>query len=220
MAKKRDKFYSEVDFLRHQVRELAAEVGTVIKDTNLMKKEECKEEIEALNRVKYKKELEGETRANIENLKRELADRNNQITTLEKKKVILENEKKNCIDIILEKDEKIEELKIEELKIEIKELQESNKFMEETIEAENKTIATNVEKLAELEKERKEKNAEIRASQLTLEKKEKEIEEKNIELEKYKKINKKLEQDMENSLAVIKELKNRKWYDPFLFWKK
>ena len=113
MAKKERNFHGEADFLRHQLRKLAEEVGTVIKDTNFMKKEECKEEIEALNRVKYRKEVEAETRANIENLKRELADRNNQITTLEKKKVIIENEKKNGIDIILEKDEKIEELKIE-----------------------------------------------------------------------------------------------------------
>ena len=81
--------------------------------------------------------------------------------------------------------------------------------MEETIEAENKTIATNVEKLAELEKERKEKNAEIRASQLTLEKKEKEIEE-------YKNRNIELVEKIDISLAVIKELKNRKWYQ---FWK-
>lgn len=215
MAKKRDKFYSEVDFLRHQLRELAEEVGTVIKDTNFMKKEECKEEIEALNRVKYKKELEGETRANIENLKKELADRNNQITELQKERVKLENSNADYRNEIVDKGKKIYELQKE-----IKELQESNEFMEETIEAGNKTIAANVEKLEELEKEIKEKNAEIRAFQLTLGKREKEIEEKNIELEKYKKINKKLEQDMENSLAVIKELKNRKWYDPFLFWKK
>lgn len=204
MAKKRDKFYSEVDFLRHQVRELAAETGTVIKDTNLMKKEECKEEIAALNRVKYKKELEAETRANIEKLKRELADRNNQITELQKEKVELENAKADYTKEIVDKGKKIYELQKE-----IKELQESNKFMEETIEAENKTIATNVEKLAELEKERKEKNAEIRASQLTLEKKEKEIEE-------YKNRNIELVEKIDISLAVIKELKNRKWYQ---FWK-
>ncbi|HBJ80164.1 hypothetical protein [Fusobacterium sp.] len=200
MAKKERKFYNELDFLRHQVRELAVETGTVIKDTNFMKKEECKEEIEVLNRVKYRKEVEAETRANIENLKRELADRNNQITTLEKKKVILENEKKNCIDIILEKDEKIEELKIE-----IKELQESNKFMEETIEAGNKIIAANIEKLEELEKEIKEKNAEIRESQLTLEKKEK-------ELERCKNHNIKLIEKIDSLTIEITELKNRKWY--------
>ncbi|BBA51671.1 hypothetical protein FV113G1_20210 [Fusobacterium varium] len=204
MAKKERNFHGEADFLRHQLRKLAEEVGTVIKDTNFMKKEECKEEIEALNRVKYRKEVEAETRANIENLKRELADRNNQITTLEKKKVIIENEKKNCIDIILEKDEKIEELKIE-----IKELEKKNRFTQESNLDKAKTIAANIEKISELEKEIKEKNTEIRASQLTLGKREKEIEE-------YKNRNIKLVEKIDISLAVIKELKNRKWYDSFL----
>ena len=203
MAKKERNFHGEADFLRHQLRELAAETGTVIKDTNFMKKEECKEEIAALNRVKYRKEVETETRANIEKLKRELADRNNQITELQKEKIKLENAKADYT-----KDKKIGELKIE-----IKDLQESNQFMEGTIQAENKTIAANIEKIEKLEKEIKEKNAEIRASQITLGKREKEIEE-------YKNRNMQLVEKIDILLAVIKELKNRKWYDPFLFWKK
>ncbi|WP_278574806.1 hypothetical protein [Fusobacterium ulcerans] len=208
MAKKERNFHGEADFLRHQLRELAAETGTVIKDTNFMKKEECKEEIAALNRVKYRKEVETETRANIEKLKRELADRNNQITELQKEKIKLENAKADYTKEIVAKDKKIGELKIE-----IKDLQESNQFMEGTIQAENKTIAANIEKIEKLEKEIKEKNAEIRASQITLGKREKEIEE-------YKNRNMQLVEKIDILLAVIKELKNRKWYDPFLFWKK
>lgn len=215
MAKKERNFHGEADFLRHQLRELAAETGTVIKDTNFMKKEECKEEIVALNRVKYRKEVEAETRANIENLKKELADRNNQITTLEKKKTILENEKKNCMEIILEKDKRMDTQleNIEKLETEIKALeiakQGVEKELQESNQAKEKTIAANVEKLEELEKEIKEKNAEIRASQLTLEKREKKIEE-------YKNHNIKLAEKIVISLAAIKELKNRKWYQ---FWK-
>lgn len=200
MAKKRDKFYSEVDFLRHQLRELAEEVGTVIKDTNFMKKEECKEEIEALNRVKYKKELEAETIA----IKEEVIDRNNQITALQKEKVELENANADYRNEIVNKDKKIHELQKE-----IKELQESNEFMEETIEDGNKTIAANVEKLVEFERERKEKNAEIRESQLTLEKKEK-------ELERCKNHNIKLIEKIDSLTIEITELKNRKWYTSFL----
>ena len=200
MAKKRDKFYSEVDFLRHQLRELAEEVGTVIKDTNFMKKEECKEEIEALNRVKYKKELEAETIA----IKEEVIDRNNQITALQKEKVELENANADYRNEIVNKDKKIHELQKE-----IKELQESNKYMKETIEAGNKTIAANVEKLVEFERERKEKNAEIRESQLTLEKKEK-------ELERCKNHNIKLIEKIDSLTIEITELKNRKWYTSFL----
>jgi chromosome segregation ATPase len=208
MAKKERNFHGEADFLRHYLRELAAETGTVIKDTNFMKKEECKEEIAALNRVKYRKEVETETRANIEKLKRELADRNNQITELQKEKIKLENAKADYTKEIVAKDKKIGELKIE-----IKDLQESNQFMEGTIQAENKTIAANIEKIEKLEKEIKEKKAEIRASQITLGKREKEIEE-------YKNRNMQLVEKIDILLAVIKELKNRKWYDPFLFWKK
>ena len=208
MAKKERQFHGEADFLRYQLRTLAEEMGTKIKDTNLMTKEECKKEIESLNRVKYKKELETERKEIIENFENAMIDRNNQIATLEKKELILKEEKQNCLDIILEKDEKIEELKIE-----IKDLQESNQFMEGTIQAENKTIAANIEKIEKLEKEIKEKNAEIRASQITLGKREKEIEE-------YKNRNMQLVEKIDILLAVIKELKNRKWYDPFLFWKK
>lgn len=208
MAKKERNFHGEADFLRHYLRELAAETGTVIKDTNFMKKEECKEEIEALNRVKYKKELETERNEIIEKFENDLIDRNNQITTLQKEKVELENAKKDYLKEIIAKTELIKTHEKE-----IKELQESNEFM-------GKIIENNEKELLEKEKEIKELKAERNSSQLSLAKKEKEIEEKNIELERYKKINKKLEQDMENSLAVIKELKNRKWYDPFLFWKK
>lgn len=204
MAKKERNFHGEADFLRHQLRELAAETGTVIKDTNFMKKEECKEEIAALNRVKYRKEVEAETRANIEKLKRELADRNNQITELQKEKLELENAKTDYTKEIVTKDKKIEELKIE-----IKELEKKNRFAQESNLNKAKTIAANVEKFEELEKEIKEKNAEIRASQITLGKREKEIEE-------YKNRNIKLVEKIDISLAVIKELKNRKWYQ---FWK-
>lgn len=208
MAKKERNFHGEADFLRHYLRELAAETGTVIKDTNFMKKEECKEEIAALNRVKYRKEVETETRANIENLKKELADRNNQITELQKEKVELENAKTDYTKEIVTKDKKIEELKIE-----IKELEKKNRFAQESNLNKAKTIAANVEKFEELEKEIKEKKAEIRASQITLGKREKEIEE-------YKNRNMQLVEKIDILLAVIKELKNRKWYDPFLFWKK
>lgn len=208
MAKKRDKFYSEVDFLRHQLRELAEEVGTVIKDTNFMKKEECKEEITALNRVKYRKEVETETRENIENLERELTDRNNQITTLEKKKVILENEKKSCMEIILEKDkrmdtqlENIKKLKTEIEAFEIakqgvekamKELQESNEFMNETIENNKKELLKKEKEISELRKE---------------------LEDSHISLANKSQIINKLREE-------VRQLRNRKWYDPFLFWKK
>ena len=208
MAKKERNFHGEADFLRHQLRELAEEVGTVIKDTNFMKKEECKEEIEALNRVKYRKEVEAEIRANVENLKKELADRNNQITTLEKKKVILENEKKSCMEIILEKDkrmdtqlENIEKLKteIEALEIAKQGIEKAMKELQESNQTKDKTIAANINKLAEHEKE---------------------IKEKNIELERYKKINKKLGEDIDNLLGEIEQLKNKKWYKSFIFWKK
>ena len=101
-----------------------------------MKKEECKEEIAALNRVKYRKEVETETRANIENLKKELADRNNQITELQKEKVELENAKTDYTKEIVTKDKKIEELKIE-----IKELEKKNRFAQESNLNKAKTIA-------------------------------------------------------------------------------
>ena len=94
MAKKERKFYNELDFLRHQVRELAAETGTVIKDTNFMKKEECKVRIKELYKRELKKEVDQETKETIEKLKKELADRNNQITELQREKVELENAKK------------------------------------------------------------------------------------------------------------------------------
>lgn len=208
MAKKERQFHGEADFLRYQLRTLAEEMGTKIKDTNLMTKEECKKEIESLNRVKYKKELETERKEIIENFENAMIDRNNQIATLEKKELIFKEEKQNCLDIILEKDEKIEELKIE-----IKDLQESNQFMEGTIQAENKTIAANVEKLAELEKEIKEKNAEIRASQLTLGKLEEKI--KQSEERTQKSLDSK--NDFIDKLQEeLKHLKNRKWYQ---FWK-
>lgn len=215
MAKKRDKFYSEVDFLRHQVRELAAEVGTVIKDTNLMKKEECKEEIATLNRVKYKKELEAETRANIEKLERELADRNNQITELQKEKVELEKE-------LAGRNRKITEIELEKLELEkekkskegeIKELQEIN-------DARFDTINTNVNKLDENEKEIERKNEEIAelkaertASQITMKKLEEKI--KQSEERTQKSLDSK--NDFIDKLQEeLNQLKNRKWYQ---FWK-
>lgn len=206
MAKKERerKFYGELDWLRYQLRELAKELGIEMKDVHLMKKEECQTRIAELNKEKYRKEVETETRANIENLKKELADRNNQITELQKEKVELENAKTDYTKEIVTKDKKIEELKIE-----IKELEKKNRFAQESNLNKAKTIAANVEKFEELEKEIKEKNAEIRASQITLGKREKEIEE-------YKNRNIKLVEKIDISLAVIKELKNRKWYQ---FWK-
>lgn len=200
MAKKERKFYNELDFLRHQVRELAAETGTVIKDTNFMKKEECKVRIKELYKRELKKEVDQETKETIEKLKKELADRNNQITELQREKVELENAKKDYLKEIIAKTELIKTREKE-----IKGLQESNKYMEETIEAGNKIIAANIEKLEELEKEIKEKNAEIRESQLTLEKKEK-------ELERCKNHNIKLIEKIDSLTIEITELKNRKWY--------
>lgn len=53
MAKKEKEriFRGEADFFRHQLRELAAETGTMIKDTNFMKKEECKGKIKELYKL-------------------------------------------------------------------------------------------------------------------------------------------------------------------------
>lgn len=197
MAKKERNFHGEADFLRHQLRALAAETGTVIKDTNFMKKEECKEEIAALNRVKYKKELEAETRANIEKLKRELSDKDNQITNLQKEKLGLEKEKKSKEG-------------------EIKELQEIN-------DARFDTINTNANKLDENEKEIERKNEEIAelkaertASQISLEKKEKRIKELENTCKSLELTNSNKSLIIEELHEEIKELRNRKWYQ---FWK-
>lgn len=197
MAKKERNFHGEADFLRHQLRALAKEMGIEIKDTNLMRKEECQARIAELNKEKYRKELEAESEIVIQ----EISDKDNQITNLQKEKLGLEKElagrnnqiteltkgikehEKSSVEVLEEKYRKINELKKE-----IKELQESN-------QTKAKTIAANINKLAEHEKE---------------------IKEKNIELERYQKINKKLGQDIDILLAEIKELKNRKWYQ---FWK-
>lgn len=215
MAKKERNFHGEADFLRHQLRELAAETGTVIKDTNLMKKEECKEEIAALNRVKYKKELEAETRANIEKLKRELSDKDNQITNLQKEKLGLEKE-------LAGRNRKITEIELEKLELEkekkskegeIKELQEIN-------DARFDTINTNANKLDENEKEIERKNEEIAelkaertASQITMKKLEEKI--KQSEERTQKSLDSK--NDFIDKLQEeLNQLKNRKWYQ---FWK-
>ena len=215
MAKKERNFHGEADFLRHYLRELAAETGTVIKDTNFMKKEECKEEIVALNRVKYKKELEAETRANIEKLKRELSDKDNQITNLQKEKLGLEKE-------LAGRNRKITEIELEKLELEkekkskegeIKELQEIN-------DARFDTINTNANKLDENEKEIERKNEEIAelkaertASQITMKKLEEKI--KQSEERTQKSLDSK--NDFIDKLQEeLNQLKNRKWYQ---FWK-
>ena len=234
MAKKEKErsFNGEADFLRYYLRSLAEELGVVVKDTNLMKKEECKGKIKELYKRELKKEVDQETKATIESLKKELVDRNNQITALQKEKVELENAKNDYLKEIIVKTELIKihekELKetiksntevlkekyekIESLENEIKELQGINT-------SSNQALKADAIKLSELEKEIEEKNGEIKelkaernSSQLTLEKRDK-------ELEKYKIHNIKLVEKIDDLLIEIKELKNRKWYDPFLFWK-
>lgn len=148
MAKKERNFHGEADFLRHQLRALAAETGTVIKDTNFMKKEECKEEIAALNRVKYKKELEAETRANIEKLKRELSDKDNQITNLQKEKLGLEKE-------LAGRNRKITEIELEKLELE-KEIERKNEEIAE-LKAERTASQITMKKLEEKIKQSEER---------------------------------------------------------------
>ena len=151
MAKKEKEriFRGEADFFRHQLRELAAETRTVIKDTNFMKKEECKVKIKELYKRELKKEIDQEIKETIENLKNEVIDRNNQITALQKEKVELENAKSDYLKEIIAKTELIKTHEKER-----RELQEIN-------QANNKTIKNNIEKLAASEKELQEKKKRI-----------------------------------------------------------
>lgn len=197
MAKKERKFYNELDFLRHQVRELAAETGTVIKDTNFMKKEECKGRIKELYKRELKKEVDQETKETIENLKNEVIDRNNQITALQKEKVELENAKSDYLKEIIAKTELIKTHEKER-----RELQEIN-------QANNKTIKNNIEKLAASEKELQEKKRELAEFQS-------EIKAAELSLEKLEKLNKNKTEIIENIKKELEQLKNRKWYHSFL----
>lgn len=148
MAKKERerKFYGELDLLRLQLRTLAKEMGVEIKDTNLMTKEECKKEIDTLNKEKYRKELEGESEVIIQ----ELSDKDNQITNLQKEKLGLEKEI-NIKDKNIDKAIKTAKQGVIEV---VKELEERNQFLNETIE-------NNRKELLEKEKEIEEKNIEV-----------------------------------------------------------
>lgn len=53
---KTKKFYSETDFLRSEVRKLAEELGIELKNTGKLRKKECREKLENLNRIKFNKE--------------------------------------------------------------------------------------------------------------------------------------------------------------------
>lgn len=198
MAKKERNFHGEADFLRHQLRTLAKEMGIEIKDTNLMRKEECQARIAELSKEKYRKELEEETRATIDNLTKELAGRNNQISELTRG--IKEHEKSNAEAI-------------ESLENEIKELRGFNTSSKQALKAA-------AIKISELEKEIKEKNSEIAelkgertASQLTMEKLEEKI--KQSEERTQKSLDSK--NDFIDKLQEeLNQLRNRKWYQ---FWK-
>lgn len=50
------KFYSETDFLRVEVRKLAAELKIEIKNSGRLTKAECREILEKLNRIKFNRE--------------------------------------------------------------------------------------------------------------------------------------------------------------------
>ena len=50
------KFYSETDFLRVEVRKLAAELKIEIKNSGRLTKAECREILEKLNRMKFSRE--------------------------------------------------------------------------------------------------------------------------------------------------------------------
>lgn len=194
MAKKERNFHGEADFLRHQLRTLAKEMSIEIKDTNFMKKEECQKEIEALNRVKYKKELETERNEIIEKFENDLIDRNNQIAELQKEKDIntLEIAAKNKAIGLLEKAKETNKAAIETLSMQTKELKE--------------TIGEKNSEIAELKAERT-------ASQLTMEKLEEKI--KQSEERTQKSLDSK--NDFIDKLQEeIEQLRNRKWYQ---FWK-
>lgn len=55
-TEKTKKFYSETDFLRSEVRKLGEELEIEIKNTGRLRKKECREKLENLNRIKFNKE--------------------------------------------------------------------------------------------------------------------------------------------------------------------
>lgn len=55
-TEKTKKYYSETDFLRSEVRKLGEELGIEIKNTGRLRKKECREKLENLNRIKFNKE--------------------------------------------------------------------------------------------------------------------------------------------------------------------
>ena len=196
MAKKERNFYGELDWLRYQLRELAKEQGVEIKNTNIMKKEECKEKIDSLNKEKYRKDLVSPNYEEIlKNLKEELADRDNQITELKKERKAFE---KSSAEVLKEKYEKIDILERDR-----KELQEINKSNLAAIEASTKKLAENRKEIEEKNKEIAELKAERTASQISLKKKEENIME--------------LRAMLTDKINMIERLNNKKWYQ---FWKK
>lgn len=217
MAKK-DKerlFHGELDWLRYQLRELAKEQGVEIKNTNIMKKEECKEKIDSLNKEKYRKELEAESEIVIQ----EISDKDNQITNLQKEKAGLEKDLAGRNNQISELTEGIKEHEksnaevIESLENEIKELRGLNASSSQALKA-------NAIKLSELEKEIEEKNGEIAelkaertASQITMKKLEEKI--KQSEERTQKSLDSK--NDFIDKLQEeLNQLRNRKWWQ---IWK-
>lgn len=55
-AKRERKFISQTDFLRVEVRNLAAELNIEIKDTSILTKKECRKVLDNLNRIKFNRE--------------------------------------------------------------------------------------------------------------------------------------------------------------------
>lgn len=55
-AKRERKFISQTDFLRVEVRNLAAELEIEIKDTSILTKKECRKVLDNLNRIKFNRE--------------------------------------------------------------------------------------------------------------------------------------------------------------------
>lgn len=54
--KRERKFISQTDFLRVEVRNLAAELNIEIKDTSILTKKECRKVLDNLNRIKFNRE--------------------------------------------------------------------------------------------------------------------------------------------------------------------
>ena len=54
--KRERKFTSQTDFLRVEVRNLAAELNIEIKDTSILTKKECRKVLDNLNRIKFNRE--------------------------------------------------------------------------------------------------------------------------------------------------------------------